>query len=99
MAKVKKFNEQADNREKIKVSDITQYDYPEDIKGWTLIDQNQVYFDGEKGYVRYECIFRRNEDGKFFKVSYEDWGRGESSFLEQTAYEVQRKEKIVYYYE
>jgi len=42
---------------------------------------------------------KRRSDGKFFKFIYTDYGKGDSNIKEQIAYEVERKEKTVYYYE
>lgn len=68
------------------------------IYGFKLIEQIQENFDGEKGYVEYDIIIQRKTDGKFFKGTGEDWGRGEQEVIPYF-YEVQRKEKTIYYYE
>ena len=90
--KLKRFNENNQGKEIVRIRDITDYGYPDDILGWKLIEQENVYFDGEKGYVDYECVLQREKDDKFFKFTYSDWGRGEGNFLEQTAVEVEKKE-------
>jgi hypothetical protein len=63
-----------------------------------LIEQTQTYFDGEKGYCEYDCIYKRN-DGKFFKLEYQDWGRGQDNLGEEDFKEVFPKYKIETYYE
>ena len=75
-------------RKKIKLSDITKHAYPDDIEGYKLIEQEQSYFDGEKGYIRYRCITQRISDSKYFMFEYEDWGRGQNNLLEVEAEEV-----------
>lgn len=90
----------AESKEKIPVKDICPYNYFDDLNpDFKYIEEKQTRFDGEKGYVTMEAIVQRKSDGKYFKFKYENWGRGESSIREETAYEVQRKEKITYYYE
>jgi len=86
-------------KEIIDISDITEYGYPDDILGFTLIEQNAENFDGEKGFIDYDCIIQREKDGKFFSVEYTEFGQGESDLLDQTAVEVKRKERMTYYYE
>jgi len=86
-------------REIIKISDITDDDYPYDIDGFNVVKDETSYFDSEKGFVDNICVLQREKDGKFFKVEYTDFGMGDSNFLEQIAVEVKRKVKKVYYYE
>ena len=97
--KVKKFNEMATHKETVRLSDICQGDYFDDLIGFISVEQKQIKFDGEKGFVDYECVMKRRSDGKFFKFIYTDYGKGDSNIKEQIAYEVERKEKTVYYYE
>ena len=86
-------------KETIKLNDIHDQNYPDDWDNFSTVDQKQIYYDSEKDFVSYEVVIRRNSDGKFFKFRYSDFGRGDRDLLEQTAYEVERKEKMVYYYE
>jgi len=46
-------------------------------EGFEYIEENQTYFDGEKGYTDYEVIIKRVSDGKFFKGQHTDFGRHE----------------------
>jgi len=43
-------------------------------EGFKFIQEEQTYFDGEKGYCDYEVIIKRLSDNKFFKGQYTDWG-------------------------
>lgn len=95
------------DKEIIRVSDLaTNVKYPDDndlsIDDWDTckcIYQENISFDGEKGFVDIEVVVQRLSDNKFFKFTYTDYGRGESSLLEETAYEVEEKEKVIKYYE
>lgn len=46
-------------------------------EGFEYIQEEQTYFDGEKGYCDYEVIIKRISDGKFFKGQYTDYGKHE----------------------
>lgn len=46
-------------------------------KEFEYIQEEQTYFDGEKGYCDYEIIIKRISDGKFFKGQYTDYGQHE----------------------
>lgn len=43
-------------------------------EGFEYIQEEQTYFDYEKGYSDYEVIIKRISDNKFFKGQYADWG-------------------------
>ena len=64
-----------------------------------VIEENQVYYDTEKGFCDYECVFQRKSDEKFFKFTYTQYGHNGDNILEQEAYEVFKKTKTVEYYE
>ena len=86
-------------KEKIKLSDITEYDYPEDIDGYSLIKQSKKDFDAEKGFLDYECVIKRDVDNKFFKFTYTQFGYNGSDMLKKTAVEVFPKEVTTIIYE
>ena len=90
-------------REKINVADLAKNAkypnmknlQPDDWDTCKVISETKESFDGEKGMVEMELILQRNSDGKFFKVNYYDWGRGNSDILEQTAVEVFPKTETI----
>jgi len=87
-------------REIINLSDVADdFSSPYDILGFRVVSEKQIYFDGKRGYAKFEYVIQRERDGKYFKFEFNDWGRGEDDMLEQTAYEVERKERIEYFYE
>jgi len=61
--------------------------------------REKKYYDSEKGFIDYEIVVKRNSDGKFFKFTYTQFGHNGDDILEQTAHEVEEKEKTVKYYE
>lgn len=70
------------NREKIKFKNkeeaeniLSEYgEEPNEL--YELIEENERYFDSEKGYVEYDVIIKRRTDSKFFKGSYLKAGGG-----------------------
>ena len=86
-------------REKFEISSVHDQDYPEDWDGFVLIEQNEADFDGEKGFVDYECVIQRLSDDKFFGFTYTQFGHNGSDLLEQTAKEVFPKQKTITVYE
>ncbi len=48
----------------------------EDGKEFVLVEENQTYYDSEKGCSDYELILQRNSDKKFFKGQYTKWPAG-----------------------
>jgi hypothetical protein len=87
------------NKEKLILSKVHKYDYPEDWDGYKLIQDTEKDFDKEKGFINHEIIIQRISDMKYFKFTYTEFGHNGSDLLEQVAGEVVRKEKITYYYE
>jgi len=82
------------------ISVITDDDYPDDIPGFTVVDEKIISTDNEKGFSDIEIILKQDiPNGNYFKVTYTQYGYNGSDFLEQTAYRVERKTKTIYYYE
>lgn len=86
-------------REKIRIGDIHTEEYPEDWDGYILIKQDECDFDGEKGFVDYNCVIQRLSDGKFFGFQYTQFGHNGSDLLDQTMEEVFPKQKTITVYE
>ena len=94
-------------KETIKVADLaTNAKYPhikdlyiDDWDTCKCVQQTQISFDAEKGFVDYDVVIQRLSDGKFFKFNYTQFGHNGNNMLEQTASEVQEKTKTVKYYE
>lgn len=94
-------------KETIKLKDIaTNAKYPEDKNlhpdDWDtvrVIQETKKSFDGEKGFIDIELVFKRLSDGKLFKFEYTNFGQGQNDILDQTATEVEEKSKILKYYE
>lgn len=112
MKHLKKYNE-ALTREKIDLSGIdrsvTGKQTPRDLKSllygesyaiqpeYDLVETTQGNFDGEKGYVTYIIIIKRNSDGRFFRGFGEDWGKDEQ-FVEPVFEEVFPEQKTITIY-
>lgn len=98
--KIKRVNEMAEQREKIRLRDICDDNRLDRglFFGWKNIEDNECDFDAEKGFIDHECVIQRESDGKYFKFTYTQFGYNGSDLLEQTAEEVKRKEKTIYYY-
>lgn len=94
-------------KEKIEVSTLAKNDkYPNDnnlcIDDWDTcgcVSRIEKNFDAEKGFVDYEVVIQRYSDGKFFKFTYTQFGHNGDDIREQIAYEVEKKEKMIKYYE
>ena len=88
-------------REIVALRDIAHSDsHAEDsIDGFQVVEEEQVYYDGEKGYIELNCVIQRESDGKYFKFSYTRWPQGNGDLKRQVAHEVKRKERMVYYYD
>ena len=69
-----------------------------DGEEYIMVVKEQNYYDGEKGYVKYDIVFERQSDKKYFKGTAEDWGKGEHE-VHQVFKEAIKKEKVTYYYE
>ena len=90
----------------IKVKDLAvNAKYPGDedlcIDDWDTcvqVQDIQVGYDAEKGFIDHEIVVKHNSDGKYFKFEYTQFGHSGSNILEQTAREVQEKTKTVKYY-
>ena len=65
---------------------------------YKLVEKNKTRFDGEKGFVDYDIVIRRISDKKYFKGEGTDYGHHDRE-VEPIFYEVERKEKTIYYYE
>jgi predicted RNA-binding protein with PIN domain len=88
------------NRELIRISDIESDIFNlEEIEGFIFIEEKQICFDGEKGFVTFRVVLQRESDNKYFEVTYTDFGKGQDDFKEQTAKEVFKKEITTYIYE
>ncbi len=108
MKHLKKYNESI-SREELNLSGVPENSLvycalwgddtiDHDGEVYEFVTKEQKSFDGEKGYITYDVIIQRKSDGKYFKGKAEDWGRGERE-VNPKFVEVQRKEKITYYYE
>ena len=94
-------------KEKIPVLELAvNSKYPDnntlDIDDWDtckVVERKQIYFDPEKGSVKYEVVIKRFSDGKFFKFKYTQYGYSGDNIRDQIAYEVEEKEKVIKYYE
>jgi len=93
-------------KEKIKVIDLAKNaKYPNDNNlcpdDWDtcrIISDTIIDADSEKGYTTQRVIIKRKSDGKFFMFKYSksyDW----DDLKDQTATEVEEKQKIITYYE
>ena len=109
MKHLRKYNESSESREKLDFSSVPKKElywgflYGDnyvnlDDEVYEFVKKEQTYFDGEKGYVQYDIIIQRESDGKYFKGTGEDWGRGERE-VDPEFEQVFKKEKITYYYE
>ena len=87
MKHLRKYNESV-SREKLNFRDISKDElvycalYGDGVikhndEVYKFVKKEQKSFDSEKGYVTYEIIIQRESDGKYFKGSGENWGRGE----------------------
>lgn len=65
------------NRESIILEFKSGYCEDNMPEGFEYIQEEQTYFDCEKGYCDYEVIIKRISDGKFFKGQYTDYGKHE----------------------
>lgn len=91
----------------IKVSELAKNaKYPDDndlcIDDWdtcSCVYREEKNFDAEKGFIDYEIIVLRFIDNKFYKFSYTQFGHNGNDILNQTAVEVQPKNKTITYYE
>lgn len=93
--------EQIELREIIKHhGDITE-DWCEEVDDlpFEYIQEEQVCFDTEKGYINLELIFKRKSDDKYFKVKYSNWGQGETDMFEKIAKEIFPKQITTTIYE
>ena len=86
-------------REKIRIRDVHDVDYPDDWDGFALVETKEKDYDSEKGFVDYECVVKRLSDGKFFKFSYTQYGHNGSSLLEETMVEAFPREKVITVYD
>ena len=75
-------------REIVNISSLDYYSIEEFDPNYTCIEEKQVYFDSEKGFVDYEYIFQRKSDNKYFKLEYTDYGRGEDNLGDNNLKEV-----------
>ena len=88
------------NRETLELTDEQLELLPhEKIEGFKFIEENQVYFDSEKGYVTEELIIKRLTDNKFFKGKYDNWRHGNIEWKSSIFEEVFPKEKTIIIYE
>jgi len=111
MMKLKRYNEHNDSYEmdyeeieplmnRFRISDHTKNSYHDDMEGFIIVEEKIISTDNEKGFSDIRVILKQDiDDGRFFSVTYTVFGYNGSDFLDQTAYEVQRKTKIIYYYE
>lgn len=95
------------SKETIRVADLAKNaKYPNNtdlcIDDWDTchcVHREERDFDAEKGFIDYEIVIQRYLDNKFFKFVYTQFGHNGDDMLEQIAYEVEEKEKMVKYYE
>lgn len=71
----------------------------ERIDGFKFVQDEQVYFDSEKGYVDMEIVIKRLSDNKFFKGKYYNWGLSNIAWESSIFKEVFPKEKTITIYE
>ena len=89
-------------RERIKMSSIVSNQWAVsggDVDGFDIIECNITDFDNEKGFATIVCVMKRKSDDKYFKVEYTEFGYTGTDLLDQVAVEVDRKQKLCYYYE
>lgn len=70
----------------------------EEQEGFVLVSEEQIDYDSEKKFAEYRLVYRRESDGKFFSVTYQDWGTSNTEFLNDVK-EVFPKTKTITYYE
>ena len=89
--------------EQIEMSELANNDGKEyrldDWKSIKVIQTEQIGFDAEKGFCDYQVVFKRLSDGKLFMFEYTQFGYNGDDILEQTAIEVEAKQKTITYYE
>lgn len=65
------------NREVLKLTEDQFRDIIcEDSEEYDLIEEEQTYYDTEKGACDYDIIVQRRSDWKFFSASYTKWPAG-----------------------
>lgn len=74
-------------REKIEYDSKGKWPY--DWIEFKIIEEKQVYFDTEKGFVDIEMVVQRKSDGKFFIFGFTDYGQGDSSLKEEPIVELE----------
>ena len=77
---------------------IEEYLHYSEYENYNLIEEEQISFDGEKGFVELELIYQRKSDLKYFKLKYSDWGKGENDLGKNPMIEVfpKKVEKIIF---
>jgi hypothetical protein len=81
--KIKKFNENRNQRETFSLEDTKENEYllrGEDTDEFRFIQEEFERHDTEKGYSKMRIIIQRVSDGKFFECERTDWGAGEREY-------------------
>lgn len=84
--------------ETLDLSDI-EFRNPDNIEGFSCIEDENLYFDSEKGIIDCRAILQRDSDGKYFELLYTNWGKGVLEVDDTECKEVFEKTKTVTFYE
>jgi len=82
-------------REIINIRDITGSDYPYDIEGYEMVEDDECGFDAEHGFIDHKCVIYRKSDKKYFSFKYTQFGYNGTDLLKQKMKEVFPKEKTI----
>lgn len=85
-------------KETIRISDYETEEYYTDWKQLVYIDETTTCIDLDRGYTDTEVVVQRITDRKFFMFNTRTYENSNDA-LEQVATEVERKERLTYYYE
>ena len=85
-------------KETIRINDYETEEYYTDWKQLVYIDETTTYIDLDRGCTDTEVVVQRITDRKFFMFETRTYENSNDA-LEQIATEVERKERLTYYYE
>lgn len=90
------------NRLELSIEELTlgqncSFDEPSN-EDFVLVEEEQISYDGEKGFVDFRLVYLRESDNKFFETEYTQFGHNGGEFTKDLK-EVFVKTKTIEYYE